>query len=63
MEGVIKEYFNDLSRGGFSRMWIKKVLDAATKGYSRMLTNQFQGTGKINRPEASSRKAYALRDS
>ena len=57
MEEVIKEYSNDLKRGGFSKNWIKEALKSSMVGYGRMVRDEIKGIGKINRPEHMGRVA------
>ena len=37
LEGVLQDYSAELRRGGFSNQWIKNTLDAASRGYARMV--------------------------
>ena len=61
IEEVISEYCNDLQRGGFSPKWTKTVLEAAAKGYARMVTAEMKDGSPINRPEKSGRKARRVK--
>ena len=51
IEIIIRDYSNDLKRGGFSVSWVREALRSATIGYSRMIKGELLGEGKINRPE------------
>ena len=55
IEQVVKEYCTDLRRGGFSPKWIRNALDAASKGYSRLVTAEVKEGLPINRPEKTGR--------
>ena len=56
IEWTIKTYMDELEHGGYSSSWREKVLEAATRGYERLWMMEIEGKGRLNRPEASSRK-------
>ena len=61
VEQVIQEYACDLKRGGFHSQWIRLALEAACRGYERMIGNQIRGTQPVNRPESFGRKSRRLK--
>ena len=44
-----------LGHGGFSQHWREKVLEVAVRGYEKMWGKELEGSGRINRPERSTR--------
>ena len=62
LEETLRTYAKDLRRGGFQTDWIKNALDAASKGYSRILKAECQGAGRINRPEIQVERQGRSRD-
>ena len=56
IEDIISEYISDLLRGGFPKNWVFNSVMARVTGYSRMVKNELDGKGPVNRPEAHTRK-------
>ena len=48
---------DELIAGGYDEEFRVRLLKAATKGFSRMWEQERLGESRINRPEASTRKA------
>ena len=46
---------NELILGGYNLEFRVKVLTSAMKGYMKMYNDQKEGTGRINRPERTTR--------
>ena len=55
IEGILKDYMDELAAGRYSLEFREKVLGAASTGYGRMWQAQIAKTGHINRPEKSTR--------
>ena len=55
VENTLAEYAQELRWGGFSDEWIGETLGSAAIGYRRMVINEVEGKGRINRPESMGR--------
>ena len=53
IEGVIKDYMNELKSGGYTLEWRTEALKSAVKGYSRMWRSEARVETPINRPSHS----------
>ena len=56
IEGILKDYMDELKEGGYNQGWREQVLEAAVTGYERILKAEVEGTGKIHRSDKSTRK-------
>ena len=56
LEKVVKDYVQDLRRGGFSNSWIQNTLNSAATGYARQIAREITGTAPINRPASYGKK-------
>ena len=61
IEDVLKDFVCDLRREGFPAFWIRNCLDAATRGYTKMISNQVKGISPINRPEHLGKKGRLVK--
>ena len=57
LESVVKEFCQDLMRGGFTNKFISTCLQAAAKGYTNMLKLDITGQQPVNRPASFGAKA------
>ena len=48
---ILREYMDELERGGYPIKWREEVLYAALIGYKRMWEAECSGKGHVNRPE------------
>ena len=51
IEDILTQYSKELIWGGFEEHWVRKTLESAIIGYSRMVKAEIEGTGWVNRPE------------
>ena len=50
IEEIVREFCQDLQRGGFNNKFISTCLESASKGYMKMVRLELEGTQPVNRP-------------
>ena len=56
LTGVLSDYCCDLIRGGYHPNWVHTCIEAACKGYGRMVTEELNGIRPVNRPSHLGKK-------